>query len=155
MRFKFLSGDVNFREYGGKWISKKLNNGDFDYWMVIELINMNEHDPNAPFTYWVILSAVSPDEAKDQLESCCSCYGYELSEITDDEMKVEVLHGCGVSSPLWDSSGENYKKLMKGARKQARMAETLFGFYMDRPKNLMGATGWDVIKGDLIPQSCE
>jgi len=39
MRFKFLTGDVNWETYGGKWVSPKLNNGDFDYWLVLEFVN--------------------------------------------------------------------------------------------------------------------
>ena len=155
MRFKFLTGDVDWREYGGKWVSKKLNNGDFDYWLVIELINMNEHDHNPDFTYWVTLGAVSPDEAQDQLKSAYDCYGYTPEDVETDLMKVEVLHGHGTYAPIWDDSGENYKDLMKEARRQADISQSLFGFYMDKPKNRMGATGWDTIRGVLIPQSDE
>ena len=38
MRFSFLSGDMNFTRYGGKWISTRRNNGEFDYYFVIELL---------------------------------------------------------------------------------------------------------------------
>jgi len=152
MRFKFLTGDMDWREYGGKWISKKLNNGDFDYWMVIELINMNEHVIDPDYTYWVILSAVSPDEAKEHLDRAYECYGIEDIDEKTDFMNVEVLHGYGISAPLWDDMGNNYKDLMKEAHRQASISETLFGFYMDKPKNRIGATGWDVIQGVLDPR---
>jgi hypothetical protein len=39
MKFKFLTGDINWQTYGGKFISKKLNNGEFDHWLVIEVTN--------------------------------------------------------------------------------------------------------------------
>ena len=35
MNLKFLTGDINWTEYGGKFVTKKLNNGDFDYWLVL------------------------------------------------------------------------------------------------------------------------
>ena len=48
VRFTFLSGDCNWSDYGGKWISQKFNNGDFDYWLVRELIPMSEHTDDYP-----------------------------------------------------------------------------------------------------------
>ena len=31
VKFKFLTGDCNVSQYGGKFISNKQNNGEFDY----------------------------------------------------------------------------------------------------------------------------
>ena len=42
MRFSFLTGDMNFTRYGGKWISTRRNNGEFDYFFVVELLNWRE-----------------------------------------------------------------------------------------------------------------
>ena len=42
MRFSFLTGDMNYTTYGGKWISTRQNNGEFDYYFVIELLNWPE-----------------------------------------------------------------------------------------------------------------
>jgi hypothetical protein len=39
VRFNFLTGDVNWSQYGGTWISQKFNNSDTDYWLVREIIN--------------------------------------------------------------------------------------------------------------------
>ena len=67
MRFYFLTGDVNYTTYGGKWISTRQSNGDFDYYFVIELLNWREAvgDREAPpETYNVSLSVVSPQECK-------------------------------------------------------------------------------------------
>jgi hypothetical protein len=30
-KFRFLTGDQNYLAYGAKWVSPKLNNGDFDH----------------------------------------------------------------------------------------------------------------------------
>ena len=64
MRFSFLSGDMNFTRYGGKWISTRRNNGEFDYYFVIELLNWRETvgRERAAETYNVSVSIVSPDE---------------------------------------------------------------------------------------------
>ena len=62
MRFKFLTGDVNFLDFGAKWISSKRNNGDFDYWLVIELINWAEAvgEKEAPARYNLSHCVVAP-----------------------------------------------------------------------------------------------
>ena len=42
MRFKFLTGDVNWQTYSGLFVSRRLNNGDFDYYLVLRVENWNE-----------------------------------------------------------------------------------------------------------------
>ena len=147
--FKFLAGDVNWEEWGGKWISKKLNNGEFDYWLVIELVNMEEATGDTSGgKYMVTLSAVSPEQAKDHLEHAFETYGQKYSPKASNEEKVEVLHGYGVSASLWNDMGDDADDLIEKAKKEAEKSETLFGFYMDKPENRIGDTGWDFIRGD-------
>lgn len=150
MNFKFLSGDLDWKTNGGKFISKKLNNGDFDYWMVLTVDNMNEIDNNPPYTYLVQLKAVSPSEAgEEELKSALECVGLEDRTDLTDLMKVEALTESGCSAPIWDDGGDNLKKLLKEAHKQASISETLFGFMMDKQVNRIGSNGWDFIKGDI------
>lgn len=154
MRFKELSGDVNWKDYGCKLISPKLNNGDFDYWLVIEFTNMDDacgRDNEGQAPYHVGISAVSPSEAgPSKLASALDCCGMEGGEAAGNELaQVEALHSYGVRSELWQSSGSNAGKLMVEARKQADVCAGLFGFYMDTPKNRIGTTGWEALKGDL------
>lgn len=150
IKFKFLTGDMNWKVYGGKFVSPKLNNGDFDYWLVLEVINMHEAtgEENQP-KYNVSLHAVSPDQAGQEnldkaLESC-GCPDVELTDL----IKVETLDSYGVHAVLWHENGNNLNKLLKAAREQAQCINGLFGFYMDRPENKIGSTGWEFIKGDL------
>ena len=151
-KFKFLTGDVNWQEYGGKFISKKLNNGEFDYYLIIEVINWNEHDRYPEYTYNVSLSAVSPTERRESLKSAAESWGMTETEIEalGDEAIVDCLSSYGVKAQLWDDSGNNLKILMREAHRQAELSEMLFGFYMDRYQNRIGSTGWDFIKGDVL-----
>lgn len=153
-RFKFLTGDVNWLSYGGKWVSSKLNNGEFDYWLVMELINMDDacgRDNEGHPTYIVSLSAVAPSEAGDKLKSAFECCGVDQSDecASNPLVQVECLHSYGVHTVLWQDNGNNARKLMRQARKEAQLANMLFGFYMDRAVNRIGTTGWEAIKGDL------
>ena len=151
-RFKFLTGDVNWQEYGGKFISKKLNNGEFDYYLIIEVVNWNEQERYPEYTYNVSLSAVSPIEAIESLQSAAESYGWTIEELESygELAVVECLSSYGAQAHLWDDNGNNLKILMREAHRQAELAESLFGFYMDRYQNRIGSTGWDFIKGDIL-----
>ena len=150
MKFKFLTGDINWQTYGGKFVSKKLNNGDFDYWLVLEVINMHDATGEESIEkYNVSINAVSPEQAgKENLDKALECCGVPEMELTD-LMKVEALDSYGVRAPLWSGNSNNINKLLKEAKKQAQLTEMLLGFAMDKPLNKIGSTGWEFIKGDL------
>jgi len=158
MEFEILYGDDNWEEYGGKWISPKLNNGDFDYWLVLEFINWLDatgelYNDNE---FLVELTAVSPDQARDELDNAYFCNGFtgeELAEYIGDELdrlNVECLSSYGVSSNLWSEAGNDADALLKKAKQAALVVSGLFGFFMDSPQNRIGSTGWDTISGDLL-----
>ena len=149
MRFQELTNnDTEIR-----LISKKLNNGDFDYWLIIEVLYMDEMVPDPDFKYMVTLQAVSPDEAGEkELNSALESFGWEdidRSELTDWQ-RVGLLSESGCYAQLWNDGGDNLKKLLKEAHNQAKISDIMFGFMMDRPINMIGSTGWDFIKGDIL-----
>lgn len=138
-----------------KWVSQKLNNGEFDYWLVLELINIDDacgRDNEGQSKYNVSLSCVSPGEAgqKNIDKARQSYYGWEdgTNTLSDLEL-VEMLHSYGVSARLWQSNGNNARKLLKEAKQQAKQTEFLFGFAMDRAVNRIGTTGWEALRGDI------
>ena len=159
MRFSFLTGDVDYTTYGGKWISTRQSNGEFDYYFVIELLNWREtvgEREAPPETYNVSLSAVSPHEAQDKIGAALDCCGITeamLRTATEngyrDSVLVEALYNYGTHTPVWNKDGNNWRALMREARQEARQCEFLFGFYLDRPVNRIGTTGWEALRGDL------
>ena len=150
VRFKFLIGDVNYTQYGGKFISNVQNNGEFDYYFVIELINWEEAvgEREAPSKYHVSLAAISPEQVgKDKLTSAFADYGLDDEMMSKPEIQVEVLHGAGYGVvPVWGENGNNWRKLMRDAHKQAQIASMLCGFVFDRVLNGIGETGWERLK---------
>ena len=150
MEFDFLTGDVDWRDYWGKWISPRMNNGDWDYWLVIEINNVEGCSWEANPTHIVSLSAVSPQAAGEEhvAQALASCGPDDVAS-ADDEMIVEALHAYGISAMLWHAEGHDPDKLLEEAKQQTIGARSLFGFYMDGPKNRIGHTGWDYIRGDL------
>ena len=152
--FRFLTGDCNWQQYGGKFISKKLNNGDWDYWLLIEVTNMWDScgkEENLA-QYNVCVTAVSPEAAgKDNLKKAFECCGMEDEENQKNKLvQVECLASYGVSANLWQGNGNNLNKLMREARAQAQLISSItFGFAMDRPENKLGNNGWDFISGNI------
>jgi hypothetical protein len=61
MRFRFLTGDANYIRYGGCFISDKQNNGDFDFWVVMDI--RNDRETESPAAYCVSLGVVAPSQA--------------------------------------------------------------------------------------------
>ena len=154
LRFQTLSGDTNLQEYGGKLVSKKVNHGDFDFWIVIEILNWIEAvgEREAPATYHVEVSIVAPSQiSPTDLQSALDCYGIDESNLSELTL-VEIIHSYGIKAILWQGDSNNFHKLMKEARKEAwwRGDGILFGFTMDAPQNAIGTTGWDMIRGDLL-----
>jgi hypothetical protein len=161
VRFHWLTGDVNFLSYGGKWISNKQSNGEFDYWFVLEIINWEDavgerEAKERGHRYIVELRVVAPSEVPEEhrkaaVKSCWNdTYSLNLDAISSENM-VEILDTYGISAPVFSIEGNNARKLLRRAREEANVMEAFsFGFVMDRPCNAIGSTGWDFIKGDIL-----
>lgn len=156
MKFKFLTGDVNWQQYGGKFISKRLNNGDFNYWLVMDVTNMwDATGDEEQDKYHVSIQAVSPEAAgQDKVNHAFGSAGYSDEQLTEAEnnpiWQVEALSSYGIFAVLWQQSGNNINDLMQQARKESDLIQMLFGFYMDRPENGLGQDGWQLIRGQDV-----
>lgn len=153
LRFKFFSGDTNWKTYGGTFLSKRLNNGEFDYWLALDVVNWADAvgEKDAPAKYNVSIRSVSIEEGKNALEEAFSCCGFDIDEIESatEEQKIDALLSYGTMAELWSENGNNINTLMKRAKQEALMIEMMYGFYMDRPVNRIGNTGWDSQRGDI------
>lgn len=162
--FRFLTGDVNYTEYGGKWI-RSLGLRRFH---VIELLNwseaVGESESASMPTYNATLSEVdlSAIDCTSALESC----GYALVDGTIveshsgdivasgesvDRCLVECCHGYGAAAPLWDESGNNYQRLIRAARAHSRSLDDaeLHSQAMDRPVNRIGTSARSYMLGEF------
>ncbi len=159
-RFKFLTGDINWSDYGGKfWRRVAKGAGPTEgRFHVIEVINWNEHENDPEWTYHVELSEVDLDATSDkQLDDALrSCYGEaDALSVEGDpnaaQIKVEALHGYGSRAPLWDRSGNNINKLMKEARAESARLDDPAAHEeaMNRPVNKLGSTAREYAQGDI------
>ena len=150
LKFRVFSDN----DYEKRLISKKLNNGDWDYWLVIQLRYLEEYlseeDCKDTGKYEVSLLAVSPEAAGEKnLKSAFEFCGDSSNENTTDTIKIQSLLDYGVYAALFYSTGNNSKKLLCTALDKADVANVMFGFLMDRPENRVGNTGWDFISGNI------
>lgn len=164
--FKFLTGDMNFTDYGGKWCKRV---GPRRY-HVIELINWSEAGDGAVAEYGrynVTLREVDLT-AIDCAESLRSC-GWELASdgsiieehggdtVCDaagaDLALVECCHGYGAAAPLTDASGNNYRALIRAAIAESRSLcgdPDKYSDAMDRPVNRIGTSARNYMIGKLF-----
>ena len=149
LKWKFLTGDLHWQTYGGTFVSKQLHNGDWAYWLVMEVMIM-EDQRDSDFKYCVELRAVSPEAAEGvPLFDAMRCCGINASTtwFKDPLCLVEVLNSYGTHAHLGEWTGNNLKKLMKEAKDRAAELSIMFGFAMDCSKNKIGTDGWDMIRG--------
>jgi 5-carboxymethyl-2-hydroxymuconate isomerase len=150
IKFKVLGGDINFTEYGGTWISPKMNNGEFDYWLVRKLTNWHEatNDFNE-LKYHAAIAVVAPSQfPEDEIKSACRCLDVDNWEQLNDEQKVEIIHSYQGGVEIATGRSNNYTKLFKEIDAEAQLSNMLFGMAMDAPRNQLGATGWNLLQGN-------
>ena len=139
-----------------KYISKKIYGIDFAYWLVIDIINMEDAIGDTKHGKWnASVFAVSPSEAgedhvRDAIKSCTPDRDPSL-DMTDQE-KAILLSDYGVMALVFSANGNNLRKLLQEARHNALgLGVYLFGFTMDNPQNQLGNTGWECMKGISSP----
>lgn len=130
-------------------VSKKFNNGDWDYWLVLQTTNMHEATGEEDLDkYYVSVLAVSPEAAgEENLKRAASTIDQDVSEMSEMD-KVQGLVEYGVFATLATFQGNNRRKVEQEAREEAEKINMLFGFYMDKAGNRIGNDGWDFISGN-------
>jgi hypothetical protein len=140
-------------DYNKIIISNKLNNGDWDYWLVIRLTYLAEYLTEEELKntgkYQIEILAVSLEAAKDKVKDALYSMGLENEIKVSEDLKIESLLEYGIYATLWSNVGNNKTTLIKQAKEEILPIETLLGFYMDKAENRLGNTGWDFISGNI------
>jgi hypothetical protein len=153
MAFHFFSGDCNWQEYGGTFISKKITDSDHPLYFAIQVANTEDNTEDSP-RYVVSLVAVSPGfcRAAGTLDEAMKSNGF-LDDPTFDpgneQLQLEALLSYGNYATLGEWQGQNIGKLLKTAKEEAQSQRMFFGFTLDRTANAIGNTGWDFISGQI------
>jgi len=145
--FRFLTGDIDYLAYGGKWY-RKVAAARFH---VIELINMWDAsgDKSVPQYYVSLLDVdITSSDLKEAMRTC----GPDDEELQNNELvNVEALASYGATAPLGQWPGGNARKLLSEARSESRGLDDpdAYEAAMSRPVNALGSTAREYGAGDL------
>ncbi len=148
IKFTFLTGDVNWQDYGGSWVSQKICKDNIEFYLVKEFINQLEDcGSDAPTKYRCILSMVSPQQFQ-KFDEAFESAGWDIpKEDLTEENKVEIIHGYSGGVQLWEDTGNNYKLLIQKCNEEASMFSFLLRANMvatEPPAALVAGAGKDV-----------
>lgn len=150
LRFTWLTGDMDWKDYWGQWVSKKFNNGDFDYWLVLAFNNTGGDGGEADEKYMCELCCVIPSEASaedvERFKQTSDFDSWGSLDNPRDVVELFMYNGEYVSFGVM--YGNNARKLRRDVAVRAIAATSMFRYFMDTPQNALGATGWDVAKGN-------
>jgi hypothetical protein len=144
----------NLRDWGSDEHMDVRHAGESRF-QFVEIIDMNAccgrdnegHSKYAAELSLVDLAEISPKERASAFRSC----GWE--GIPDDPAALaEVCYSYGLKAPLWQDSGNNWRKLLAEARREANgfLSEDALAEAMERPVNKLGSTAAEFMRGDLF-----
>lgn len=111
---------------------------------MLSIINLNLKDITGEEIFYASLSIVIP-KLTGELDD------YWRNPECEEEEAANVWE-YGYKANIWESSDENPLCLLVEAVKKAQNVPDSFFYYMDRPQNKLGWTGWDIIgKNQLAP----
>ena len=138
---------VECRQNG--WTSATpLSNGEFDYWLRIELIDFGESEEarsEVRHRYTVKLAVVAPSQLsesrlKEVAETAC---------VVPCDVDIYDIAGHGFCAGLYSEDGNNKQKLIAAAKDFAQDVPRQFKCLMDKPQDDQGRNGWVYIRGDI------
>lgn len=97
--------------------------------------------------YHVSIVAVSPSMVDEETKKS-ALDGWEgWRERPEFELCGDLMM-YGAYATLWQQSGNNRAKLLKGAREKLKELRITLGFALDGSQNAIGASGWDFMAGN-------
>jgi len=136
-------------------LGKQWHNGDWNLRFVTKVTYLEEYLPEEDLKnsgkYEIEILAVSPEAAgQENLKSAMDSQCLDEDQIKlIPYIKYESLIEYGITATLWYKQGNNLKQLLTEANKELQIIGIMFGFYMDKPANRIGNTGWDFISGNI------
>jgi hypothetical protein len=153
--WKFLTGDVNWEDYGGMWCRQVEG-----VWWILRFENKEEWGDGAKGYYCAVLRLDVNEVEYDTVDSALSYIGLSRAEWQEEEnedtramMLVEALVSSGVSTPMWSAEGSRAMSVRKQAREMAvalAADDIRTEQILDEPFNKIGTTNRDVGKGDTL-----
>lgn len=145
----------------GVYDAGTVENSDWPVRLLVRVTHTGEYDrgwSEAVGPCHVAVQAVARDALPDgYLDGVKQFQGLPAAEwdALPGMHKDACVAEYGAAPVLWQAGGHDEEGLVAAAAEEVKKIRFLFGFYMDRRQNAVGATGWDVIKGRLWPSKDE
>jgi hypothetical protein len=112
-KYHWLSGDINYKDYGGRWYRKE----DDHLFTVIEMVNMdNACGDTSHGKYLCIVNEVSIDDPIKNADAL-NCCGVSLTDAMDNiELLIDSLVSYG-SNTICSNYSNNFNKLLKWGKR--------------------------------------
>jgi len=143
--WSWLTGDADFKDYDGAWY-RHLNGGKY---LVIQMNNTSGAgwDDNYMVEVQFTDLSVVPQKA---IAKAIKVRGSDNTTLDDAVSVLEALSLYGTMAPLRSWEGNNYRRLLRMAKKYSRLLEKQQNFLptaLDRECNILGATAFDYMIG--------
>ena len=147
MKFEAIN---TFKEFGKElYQSEVLNNGDFDYRIYIESLDLEEYTGDVGFTLNVKVAKTLNFITDEQKLNIADTHCLEVTQITDANILeyglCASIDGVKDIIPTETEAIELINQFIKDADKYSG----LIGFYLDRQQNRIGNDGWDFLDGNI------
>ncbi len=155
----FLTGDINWEDYGAKW-AKKAADGT---WFVVSFTNWEDAVGEREFAegghdkYIAEVLQVAPAELSEkQIRSALNSSGIDLAEIEPEHRELALLDaivGCGTYAPIESFEGKRADSVRAAARRAAdnlMRSPELLEAALDKPVNKIGTTAREFRSGDVM-----
>lgn len=153
-------GDVNMLDYGGK-NSRCIGKRQYQF---VELINMDDacgRDNEGQPRYVVELRLVDLNAVGEKnIQAALRCCGQDEGQALADDIVAEFCDSYGTHAPLGSWSGNNARKLMRDAYREANalLDSEALETKLDSTVNRIGSTAREFMSGDLtsaLQRGCE
>lgn len=126
-----------------------LNNGDFNYRIYVQLLDMSQVSDMDGFTVDVLVAKTVDSITDEQLHSLADTYDMSEDEVSDWDVceygYKAIIDGHKGYIEFQDEAVE----IAAGFIEKLDMYESMLGFYLDNSQNRIGNTGWDFLAGKI------
>lgn len=156
IRFSFLSGDLNFLDYGGRWLSnEQVSETGEKFFFGIRLENWEDvsGEPGPGNTKYLLELVIIPHPdhiSPERVQTAIASSGIDLLSMPVNSVlpTIEALWSHGVCVPVRQLNSNNWKGGMRELRRTAEKA--VYEEVLESTVNKIGSTGREYLEGDFL-----
>lgn len=137
-------------DYQFTYQTKVYNNGDFNYRVFINIVDYNKAAGVNGFFVNVCIAKTVRSLKASQVKDILKCFGIDnKSNLSDFDVFDYGYNACITKHPSRVETIQEAKNIANSFKENIDIYTRLIGFYLDRPQNMIGDTGWDFLDGNI------